>query len=308
MKTTKLLIIGYSNFVKNRLVKSIKKNKKIDYRICSKTKVSKDIYYKDYLDGLNFNPDIIYISLTNHLHYKFAKIFLKRGYNVIVDKPITDSLKRTLQLIRIAKKKNLLLSEATVFNYHIVFSKILDILGGRKKLEFLQSNFNIPQIKKLKDIQFTKSDCFMDMSPYAASLLRMFLDKKNLKIDIRFTKFPKGKTIKSFYLLAEDKNLKYFGNFSFNREYLSQIIFFSKTKIVYLNHQAFALPSSKNIRILIKEKNKYKHIFVKKDDCIYNYFNKILRSVKKMKYDDYYNMIIEDAKIRESLKKINRFQ
>ena len=105
MRTIKLLIIGYSNFVKKRLIKSIKKNKKIDYRICSKTKISKDIYYKDYLEGLNFKPDIIYISLTNHLHYKFAKIFLKRGYNVIVDKPITDSLKKTLALVKIAKKK-----------------------------------------------------------------------------------------------------------------------------------------------------------------------------------------------------------
>ena len=76
-------------------------------------KKNKTIYYKDYLKGLNFKPDLVYISLTNHLHYKYAKIFLKKGYNVIVDKPITESLKKTSELVKIAKSKNLLLSEST---------------------------------------------------------------------------------------------------------------------------------------------------------------------------------------------------
>ena len=38
MKKIKLLIIGYSKFVEKRLIKSIKKIKKIDYRVCSKSK------------------------------------------------------------------------------------------------------------------------------------------------------------------------------------------------------------------------------------------------------------------------------
>ena len=105
MKRIKLLIIGYSKFVEKRLIKSIKKIKKIDFRVCSKSKKNKMIYYMDYLEGLNFKPDLVYISLTNHLHYKYAKIFLKKGYNVIVDKPITDSFKKTSELVKIAKSK-----------------------------------------------------------------------------------------------------------------------------------------------------------------------------------------------------------
>ena len=120
MKKIKLLIIGYSKFVEKRLVSSLKKIKKIDYRICSKTKIKDNIHYDDYLEGLKFSPDLIYISLTNHLHFKFAKLFLKKGYNVIVDKPITESLNKTRELIKIAKSKRLLLSEATLFNYHSV--------------------------------------------------------------------------------------------------------------------------------------------------------------------------------------------
>ena len=307
MKKIKLLVVGYSKFVEKRLVSSLKKIKKIDYRICSKTKVKDNIQYNNYLEGLKFNPDLIYISLTNHLHFKFARLFLKKGYNVIVDKPITESFVKTRELIKIAKSKKLLLSEATLFNYHAVFQQIIKMIGGKKKIEFLQSNFNIPQVKLLKEINLTKSDCFMDMSPYAAALIRLYLDNKNLSINFDYKKFSNNKNIKSFYVLANDKKIRYFGNFSFDNEYLSQIVFFSKKKIIYLPNQAFASPSSKKIKITIKENNKFKFFAVKKDDCIYNYLTEVLIALKNKKYDNFYNKLIRDAQIRDNLyKKIKK--
>ena len=307
MKKIKLLVVGYSKFVEKRLVSSLKKIKKIDYRICSKTKVKDNIQYNNYLEGLKFNPDLIYISLTNHLHFKFARLFLKKGYNVIVDKPITESFVKTRELIKIAKSKKLLLSEATLFNYHAVFQQIIKMIGGKNKIEFLQSNFNIPQVKLLKQINLTKSDCFMDMSPYAAALIRLYLDNKNLSINFDYKKFSNNKSIKSFYVLANDKKIRYFGNFSFDNEYLSQIVFFSKKKIIYLPNQAFASPSSKKIKITIKENNKFKFFTVKKDDCIYNYLTEVLIALKKKKYNNFYKKLIQDAQIRDNLyKKIKK--
>ena len=307
MKKIKLLVVGYSKFVEKRLVSSLKRIKKIDYRICSKTKVKDNIQYNNYLEGLKFNPDLIYISLTNHLHFKFARLFLKKGYNVVIDKPITESFVKTRELIKIAKSKKLLLSEATLFNYHTVFQQIIKMMGGKKKIEFLQSNFNIPQVKLLKEINLTKSDCFMDMSPYAAALIRLYLDNKNLSINFDYKNFSNNKNIKSFYVLANDKKIRYFGNFSFDNEYLSQIVFFSKKKIIYLPNQAFALPSSKKIKITIKENNKFKFFTVKKDDCIYNYLTEILTALKNKKYDNFYNKLIQDAQIRDNLfKKIRK--
>ena len=304
MKKVKLLVVGYSKFVEKRLFKSLKKIKKIDFRICSKTKINDKIYYNNYLNGLQFKPNLIYISLTNHLHYKFAKLFLKKGYNVVVDKPITESLIKTTELIKIAKSKNLLLSEATLFNYHAVFQQIIKMIGGKKKIEFLQSNFNIPQVKLLKEINLTKSDCFMDMSPYMAALIRLYLDNKNLSINFDYKKFSNNKNIKSFYVLANDKKIRYFGNFSFDNEYLSQIVFFSKKKVIYLPNQAFASPSSKKIKITIKENNKFKFFTVKKDDCIYNYLTEVLMALKKKKYDNFYNKLRQDAQIRDNFYKM----
>ena len=143
----------------------------------------------------------------------------------------------------------------------------------------------------------------MDMSPYAAALIRLYTNQKNLKINIDYKKFPRSKNIQSFYIFASDQKIRYFGNFSHNREYLSQIIFYSKRKIVFLPHQAFALSPQKNIEIIIKEKNEYKKLLIKKDDCILNYFIEVLKSMINNNFLKFYNLLIEDAKIRDNLYK-----
>ena len=94
----------------------------------------------------------------------------------------------------------------------------------------------------------------MDMSPYAAALIRLYTNPKNLKIDVDYKKFPRSKNIHSFYIFASDQKIRYFGNFSHNREYLSQIIFYSKRKIVLLPHQAFALSPQKTLKLLLKKR------------------------------------------------------
>ena len=43
MKKIKLLIIGYSKFVEKRLIKSIKKIKKMNNQVCSKSKKNKPV-------------------------------------------------------------------------------------------------------------------------------------------------------------------------------------------------------------------------------------------------------------------------
>ena len=105
MKKINLLILGNSNFVQRRLLGSLKNIKKIRYKICSKSSKANHIDYNNYTEALNSKPDIVYISLSNHLHYKYAKIALLKGAHVIVDKPITPTLKEALELVKIAKKK-----------------------------------------------------------------------------------------------------------------------------------------------------------------------------------------------------------
>ena len=308
MLKTKLLIIGYSSFVRRRVLPSLKKNKKINYYICSKSQKinpKEKILFNNYNEALSkVSPNIIYVSLINSLHFKYAKILLKKGFNVIVDKPIACSLKKTKELLKIAKKKNLLLAEATLFNYHKVFYKMIKLCKGENNIMHIQSNFNVPStnIKSLKKFSQIKGDCEVDMAPYAASIIRLFTNNKLEELNV-YKEYIKGtRYVKSFYILATLKNCIYFGNFGRNKRYTSQISFFTKEKIITSPERAFALPSSKNLYITLKEKDKIKKIKIKKDDCIKNFFEKVLHSLKSKNFKIFYKILLYDATLRDKIK------
>ncbi len=307
MPKIKLLIIGYSKFARRRLIPSLKKNKKIDYYICSKSKKinhKEKIFYNDYNKAIiKLSPQIVYISLINSLHYKYAKKSLEMGCNVIVDKPITTSLHQTKKLLKIAKRKKILLSEATLFNYHRVFDKMLKLCNGKKNILHIQSNFNIPDFKNFKLLDKIKGDCEMDMSPYAASIIRLFTNSKLKELRVYKEYFPDNKNVKKFYILAKIKNSTYFGNFGLGGKYINQISFFTKDKIIFSPERIFALPSNKNLYILSKENNVTKKIKIKKDDCIQNFFKKILLALNNRNFDFFYKNLLGDAIIRERINK-----
>ena len=301
MKKIKILFFGYSSFLKRRVIPSIKKNKKIDYVICSKSKKKdniENILFNDYLQSLKvFNPDLVYISLINSLHYKYAKLILKKGFHVIVDKPITLSYKKTRELLKIAKKNKLLLAESTLFNYHKVFNSMLNLCKGQKNIQNIKSYFHVP-IGYLKHV-----DCEADMSPYAAAMVRLFTSKKikNIKVDKEY--FKNTKNVKSFKINVNFQNCHYYGSFSRDREYKNQITFFTKNQEVVSPVRVFALPNE-SVTIKVIKKNIIKKINIKKDDCINNFFEAIIKSLKSKKYNFFYKNILHDSELRQ---KINLF-
>lgn len=308
MQKIKLLIIGYSSFVRRRVVPSVKKNKKINYFICSKSQKinpKERILFNNYNQALSqVSPNIVYVSLINSLHFKYAKIFLNKGFNVIVDKPITSSLKKTKELLKIAKKKNLLLSEATLFNYHKVFHKMINLSKGKNNILHIQSNFNVPEtnFKNLKRFSKIKGDCEDDMAPYAASIIRLFTNNKLKKLNVSKEYIKGSKYVKSFHVGAVLKNCLYLGNFGRSKKYTSQISFFTMDKIIISPQRAFALPSNKNLYITVKKKDKIKMIKIKKDDCIKNFFEEILHSLKNKNYKIFYKKLLYDSSIRDKIK------
>ena len=301
---TKILILGNSSFVRKRVLQSLKKIKNLDITLCSKSsKIHKDnlVFFNDYKKAINSKPNIVYISLINKLHFKFAKFALEKNCNVIVDKPIAKNFKLSKQLVEIAKKKKLLLAEATIFNYHSVYKKIIKIIGGINEITHIQSNFNIPLIKKISNIKNRDDDALMDMSPYAAAIVRIFI-KNSYQLSIKKINYQKTKYVKSFSIFCKNDHISYYGNFGTESEYISEVRFFSKKKIITINQQAFALPSNINITVSIKEKNTIKAVKFSKDDAIKNFIQGALRAIKVKNYKMYYNSILADSKFREELR------
>ena len=301
---TKILILGNSSFVQRRVLKSLKKIKGLDIILCSKSsKINREnlVFFNDYKKAIRSSPNLVYISLINKLHYKYAKFALENKCNVIVDKPITNSLVLSKQLVKLAQKNKLLLAEANVFNYHNVYKKIIKSIGGINKITHIQSNFNIPVIKKIHTIKRRDDDALMDMSPYAAAIVRIFFNKE-YQITTQKITYNNTSYVKNFFIFCKNKKISYFGNFGSEKEYISEIRFFSNKKIVSINHQAFALPNDTRVTATFKEKNKTKTINFSKDDTIKNFIQECLQAIKLKKYDMYYKNILFDSKIREELR------
>ena len=134
------------------------------------------LFFRDYLKSIKeFKPDIVYISLPNSLHYKWAKETLSRKINVIVDKPITLKLKQTNDLIQLSKANKKLLAEATIFSFHNQIKKAIKLIGGLKNIDQIVMNFCIPLPPKnnIKLSHKLGGGVNNDMGPYAAGTFRI---------------------------------------------------------------------------------------------------------------------------------------
>ncbi|MDA9604333.1 Gfo/Idh/MocA family oxidoreductase [Candidatus Pelagibacter sp.] len=306
MKKYKVLILGYSNLAKNRLINTFIKNKiKFAIASCSSKKKIKSSYdqFNSYDEGLKKSlADIVYVSLPNSLHYKWAKKALECGYHVIVDKPICENLTKTKSLINVAKKNNKLLSEAIFFNYHKQIPMALKMSGGIKNIKIVEANFVIPKLKKtnFRNSKKLKGGVLMDMGCYAASIASLFCSKKILSKKIITKKNSKALDTSLNFIFDFSKQV-YFGKFKFGGEYQNELILSTDKKTIKLN-RVFSPPIDKNLEIKIKKNNQLKTFIVKKDNSFNNYFSEVIKSISNKKYDFYYDRMIKISKFINLLK------
>ena len=134
----KILILGNSNIFQRKVLPALTKIKNLKMELASKSLKTTNIRYKkiynNYEQALNeTTANLVYISLVNSLHYKWAIKSLEYNKNLIIDKPITLNLDQTKKIIKFASKKKLLVSEAIVFNFHKQFEKMCSFIDFKKK-------------------------------------------------------------------------------------------------------------------------------------------------------------------------------
>ena len=308
-KKYKILLIGYSNIARKRLIRTFFK-KKISFCVASKSfkKKIKGAYqqFDDYNEALKHSgADIVYLSLPNSMHYRWSKKILKFGYHLIVDKPITTKAGELNQLTRIAKRKKLLLTEATFFNYHKQFEFVKKFIGKLSYIEQVFVNFTIPMPKKNSLLLSKKFDggTFMDMSPYTASIDRiLFEEKPELKSII--IKKNIQKIITSYDVFLKYKTKVFIGTFKFGKKYNNKIVIFLKNKSIEIN-RAFSPPSNKKLEIQIIKDTRAQKVFVKKDNCFENYLSEVSKNIKNRKYTFYFDQMVKDENFRFKLLKVN---
>tara|TARA_B110000967_G_C18793871_1_gene514748 strand:+ start:304 stop:1224 length:921 start_codon:yes stop_codon:yes gene_type:complete len=304
----KILLLGYSNLAKKRLLDFFTKTK-INISIASishKEKI-KNIskQYNSYDFALkNSDADLVYISLPNSLHFKWAFNALKMGYHVIVDKPLCETSHELNKLIDLSYKNNKLLSEATFFNYHIQFIKMIKLIGNLDDVKKIKCNFTIPMPAKNSILQSKslKGGALMDMGPYASSIARIFFNEKIFSKKV-FIKKNKNKLITSLKFSINYKSKIYLGNFKFGGIYKNEIHVYNKNSILQLN-RVFSPPSKKILELIIKSNKSTINYKIKKDDCFAKFFNEVLIKIKKKDYHFFINQMRFDNDFRNKVLKV----
>ena len=302
----KVLILGYSNIIKKRVL-SVLKEKKIKIIIASKSYKKKipgiTRQFQSYDQALRKSkPNIVYISLPNSEHFKWAKKSLNYNYNTVVDKPITSNAKQLNELVELSKKNKRLLVESTFFNYHVQMKKIIRMYrnDSHKKIS---ARFIIPKPNK-KSILISKKlqgGVLMDMGPYISSIPRLFKLKKIINKKIKIIK-NKDKIIISIKFLINFKEGNYHGLFKFGGKYKNQITASNKKTKSYIS-RVFSPPYDENLVLSLVSKKKKKIIVFKKDNCFKNFFIEVLKMIKEKRFDFYYGRMRHDVIFRTNLNK-----
>jgi len=305
----KILILGYSSLCKRKIVPALKeKLNNVKFCICSKSQKKENIgayaWYRDYKVALEKSEaNLVYISLANYLHYFWAKKALEKNYHVIIDKPATLNYKQAKSLVKLARKKKRLLSEAVVFNYHHQIRKSIKEIRSLKKLIHVSAKFVIPKLPKQNFRHFKKygGGCVLDMGPYAAAAFRIFINK-NLKEIIYQNcnkKNNKGTNTEfSIYVATREKS--FLGHFSLNGEYTNTLTLYAKRKRVIIN-RVFSPPNDQNLILQINENNIKREKKLKKDDTFLNYLRQIVTFLQNKKFETLYQNLLSDSFFREKL-------
>ncbi len=301
----KILLIGYSNLARKRLVKVFLK-KKIPFSVASKSykKKIKGAYeqYDNYSNALKLSKaDIVYLSLPNSLHYFWAKKVLEAGFHLIVDKPITTNPGEVKKLINLAKKKKLMVTEATFFNYHKQFSYIKRFCGKIENINQIYANFTIPMPKNnslLLSKKF-KGGAKMDMGPYAAAISRIFFHE-NFKKKLILVKKNNYGLVTSFDIFLKYKTKVFVGIFRFGNDYKNNLLINLTDKSIEVN-RVFSPPDDIKLEIKLIKNKKHKIFKIKKDNCFENFLLEVINNLKKKNYDFYNSRMLEDESFRLKL-------
>ncbi len=140
--------------IAHKLAKGLKVVKNANlYAVASNKKERADSFAKEYSADETYysykelvqdpNIDVVYISTPHRFHYEQVKLALEANKNVLCEKPFTVNAKQAIELIDIAKDRNLFLMEALWTRFLPAYQKAKTWLDEGKigDIKFLSSSF-----------------------------------------------------------------------------------------------------------------------------------------------------------------------
>ena len=178
---TEWIVIGCSKFARRRVfpalatladVIHVASQRASDSELSAIPKLGN--VHRDYEQALG-ERGVVYISLTNDAHARWAERALERGHHVIVDKPAFTDLATAERLVALAKRRGLVLAEATTWAFHPQLDAMLGVFAEAGSTPLLATASFVAPIPadNYRMQRAMGGGALLDIGPYAASLGRV---------------------------------------------------------------------------------------------------------------------------------------
>lgn len=97
-------------------------------------------FFQDYKTLLPLT-DAVSVVVPTDRHYEVVKDALLAGKHVFVEKPTTDNLNKTKELVELARAKNLLLSVGYLYRFNPAVLKIKELLPSLGPLQYISMRY-----------------------------------------------------------------------------------------------------------------------------------------------------------------------
>lgn len=154
--------------------------------------------YGDYSEMIKDDAiDVVYISTPHSLHYQYIIESLRNNKNVFCEKSITVNGTQLKEIVKLAKQKNLIVSEAMTIYHMPLYKKLHEIVHSGKigKLKMIQVSFGSCKEYDVTNRFFNKDlagGALLDIGIYALSFTRFFLSKQPNEVLTTMKKFETG--------------------------------------------------------------------------------------------------------------------
>jgi predicted dehydrogenase len=132
----KIAVIGYGSIGK-RHVKNLASIPNMQIIICTKQKIrnphkNKIKIVNSIHDCIKENPDAAIIANESNLHIPISIQLAKLGIDLFIEKPLSNSLKDTEELVKIVRKKKIITQMGCQFRFHKGIKKIKQLISSNK--------------------------------------------------------------------------------------------------------------------------------------------------------------------------------
>jgi NDP-hexose-3-ketoreductase len=306
----RLLILGYSSIVQRRVIPAAAKVEAIEeISIASKGHPEPDggwpkrgRFFTDYETALrDSDSDAVYLSLPNAMHEHWALAALAAGKHVFVDKPAMTTHEASKRCVGEARRAGRILAEAIVFGYHRHFEAFEGFLAENGPLTHVDAQFIIPPlpIGNFRNHSDLGGGCLLDMSPYAAALMRILGGGAPSQITaLAGGRHPETGVDMGFSVQARLASGGIFsGHFSFEGEYQNRLLIVARSGSVAVE-RVFSPPADHRMEWRRRIRNVETVETFEAADTFARFLESAIRAISGGGHEDFHRDLLADSECR----------